>query len=736
VKAIDIDVGGTFTDLVLTWDDRRLVAKAPTTPYDLSVGFLNVLQAGAEQLGAPLAEVLPQVEIVRYSTTVAMNRLIERKGPRLGLITTEGHEDAVLIGRGAQWTDGTRIAERRNLAAQRKPEPLVTRDLIVGVAERVDSTGRILRPLDEEDVRAKLRRLVDRGARAIAVSLLWSFANPEHERAVRRIIREEYKGYHVGYLPVVLSHEVVGKVGEYERTMTAILDAYLQTSIKFELETTWDQLRNHGYRGTFLLTHNTGGSAEIFKTTASRTFNGGPVSGLMGAYHIGQSLGYRNVIASDVGGTSFDTAMVVDASVRSYEFRPIIDRWMVGISMLQTTTMGAGGGSIAWINDLLGGRLEVGPRSAGSYPGPACYDLGGTEPTVTDADLVLGYIAPDGYFGGKMPLNKDKAIEAIRTRIAEPLGVCVDEAAALIRRIIEQNMAGAIKREVHLRGYHPEDFVLFAFGGGGPTHVAGYRADVPTAVIFPQAPVFSALGSSVMDILHVYEQSGRMQFMAPATEQIVVDADEFNARVQTLIDRARRDLEAEGLADRDVAFSVELDMLYGGLVQVKRVACPVLAITSEDDARRVYSDFEKEFSEAFSPHVVNKPGGVYIDGIIVKATVPTEKLTLPVHPLGGPDPSPARTGSRSAYWPELGTRVETDVYAFDSLVPGNLVPGPAIAEMEYSTIVVPPGQQLRIDQHGLGILEAAGALPKENGPKENGPKENGPKDCTADEKVN
>src|SRR3954470_12734844 len=591
MKAIDIDVGGTFTDLVLTWEDRRYVAKSPTTPYDLSVGFLNVLNAGAEQLGRPLQEVLPEVEIVRYSTTVAMNRLIERKGPRLGLITTEGHEDAVLIGRGAQWTDGKRIGERRNLSVQAKPAPLVERDMIVGVGERVDSSGRVLRALDDDDVRARLRHLVDNGARAIAVSLLWSFVNPNHERRIRKIIREEYKGYHVGYLPVVLSHEVVGKVGEYERTMTAILDAYLQTSIKFELETTWDQLRNNGYSGTFLLTHNSGGSAEIFKTTASRTFNGGPVAGLMGSFHIGQALGYRNVIASDVGGTSFDVGMVVDASVRSYEFRPIIDRWMVGISMLQTTTMGAGGGSIAWINDLLGGRLEVGPRSAGSYPGPVCYDLGGTEPTVTDADVVLGYIAPDGYFGGKMPLDRDKAVEAVRTRIAEPLGVSVDEAAALIRRIVEQNMASAIKREVHLRGYHPEDFALFAFGGGGPTHVAGYRADVPMAVIFPQAPVFSALGSSVMDIMHVYEQSGRMQFMAPLTEQIVIARAQFNPRIQTLVDRGRRDLEAEGLGERDVVFSVELDMLYGGLVQVKRVSCPVLAIESDDDARRVYDDF-------------------------------------------------------------------------------------------------------------------------------------------------
>lgn len=709
MKAIDIDVGGTFTDLVLTWDSTRVVAKAPTTPYDLSVGFLNVLNEGARQLDLPLAEVLPQVEIVRYSTTVAMNRLIERKGPKLGLITTEGHEDAILIGRGAQWTDGTRIGERRNLAVQSKPVPLVERDMIVGIAERVDSSGTVVRPLDEDDVRAKLRRLVDNGARAIAVSLLWSFANPAHERAVRRTIREEYKGFHVGYLPVVLSHEVVGKVGEYERTMTAVLDAYLQTSIKFELETTWDQLRANGYRGTFLLTHNTGGSGEIFKTTASRTFNGGPVAGLMGSFHIGQALGYRNVIASDVGGTSFDVGMVVDASVRSYEFRPIIDRWMVGISMLQTTTMGAGGGSIARINDLLGGRLEVGPRSAGSYPGPVCYDLGGTEPTVTDADVVLSYIAPDGYFGGKMPLNRDKAVEAVRTKIAEPLGVSVDEAAALIRRIVEQGMASAIKREVHLRGYHPEDFALFAFGGGGPTHVAGYRADVPTAVIFPQAPVFSALGSSVMDIMHVYEQSKRLQYMAPATEQIVLDREQFNAIVDGLVTKARVDLDAEGLGADNAVFSVELDMLYGGQVQVKRVSSPVVRIEDEADAQLVYDAFEKEFSDAFSPHVVNKPGGVYLDGIVVKATVVTEKMELPVFPLQGENPSAARTTSRSAYWPELGERVETDVFSFEALLPGNRVEGPGIVQMEFSTIVVPPGQQLRIDQHGLGILEDAGA---------------------------
>jgi hypothetical protein len=254
-----------------------------------------------------------------------------------------------------------------------------------------------------------------------------------------------------------------------------------------------------------------------------------------------------------------------------------------------------------------------------------------------------------------MPLNRDKAVEAVRTRIAEPLGVSVDEAAALIRRVVEQGMASAIKREVHLRGYHPEDFALFAFGGGGPTHVAGYRADVPTAVIFPQAPVFSALGSSVMDILHVYEQSRRLPYMAPMTEQIVLDRDQYNEIVDGLVAKAKIDLDAEGLGAENAVFSVELDMLYGGQVQVKRVSAPVVRIEDAADAQLVYDAFEKEFSEAFSPHVVNKPGGVYLDGIVVKATVVTEKMTLPVFPLQAEDPGAARTTSRPAYWPELGS---------------------------------------------------------------------------------
>jgi len=705
-NTIDVDVGGTFTDMVMVLDGETVYRKVPTTSYDLSVCFMQAIEAGAAVLGTSVDELMPRMEMVRYSTTVAMNRLIERKGPRIGLIATEGHEDAVLIGLGAQWIDGTRLDERRSLPLQNKPEPLVPREMIVGVKERIDGTGSVLRPLDEEDVRRKVRHLVDNGARAFVISLLWSFINPEHERKVKEIIREEYREYHVGYLPVILSSEVVSRLGEYERTMTAILDAYLQRLMQMELSSTWDKLRDRGYAGPFFMVHNTGGCADVFKTTASRTYNGGPVAGLIGARDIARYIGAGNVVCSDVGGTSFDIGLVVDQSVRNYEFNPIVDTWMVAITMLQSISIGAGGGSIAWINRSLGDRLEVGPQSAGSYPGPACYNLGGTEPTVTDADLALGYINPDNYFGGKMKLNKEAAERAIQTRIADPLGMSTIEAAALIRRIIDEKMASAIRKEVVLRGYRPSDFALFAFGGGGPTHVSGYMDEIPRAVIFPFSPVFCAYGSSVMDVVHVHERSQRMTLIEPITQQAMTDYETFNAVVREMMEEAKGEIEAEGLPLEKAVFSLELDMLYGGQIHSKRASAPDLFINGEEDVWRFYKQFEQEFSEAFSPLAVNVPGGVYIDTFVLRVAVPGQDLHLEKYPLKGEDPSAARKGSREAWWPESSDgAVETDVYDLDRLEPGNVVAGPALIESEYTTVVVPPTKQVRMNEYALGILE-------------------------------
>ncbi len=705
-NTIDIDVGGTFTDMVMVVDGETIFRKVPTTPYDLSICFMQAVEAGAQAFGTTVDELMPKMEMVRYSTTVAMNRLIERKGPRIGLIATEGHEDAVLIGLGAQWIDGTRLDERRALPHMSKPEPLVPREMIVGVKERIDGTGSVVRPLDEEDVRRKVRKLVDNGARAFVVSLLWSYINPEHERKVKEIIREEYREYHVGYLPVILSHEVVSKLGEYERSMTAILDAYLQRLMQMELSSTWDALRDRGYAGPFFMVHNTGGCADVFKTTASRTYNGGPVAGLIGARDIAQYIGVGNVVCSDVGGTSFDLGLVMHDSVRNYEFNPIVDTWMVATTMLQSISIGAGGGSIAWINRALGDRLEVGPQSAGSYPGPVCYNLGGTQPTTTDADLVLGYINPDNYFGGKMKLNKAAAERAIKTKIADPLGVSTVEAAALIKRIVDEKMASAIRKEVVLRGYRPSDFLLFAFGGGGPTHVAGYMDEIPRAAIFPFSPVFSAYGSSVMDVMHLYERSQRMTFIEPVTQKATTDYETFNNVVREMMDGAKQELEAEGLPLEKAVFSLEIDMLYGGQIHSKRASAPDLFIGSEEDVWRFYKQFEEEFSEAFSPLAVNVPGGVYIDTFVLRVAVPGQELQLEKYSLEDEDPSAASKGTREAHWPEDGGSVETNVYDLDALKPGNLVKGPALIESEYTTVVVPPTRQLRMNEYAIGILEA------------------------------
>ncbi|MBV9797381.1 MAG: hydantoinase/oxoprolinase family protein [Solirubrobacterales bacterium] len=706
-NTIDVDVGGTFTDMVMTLDGTTSHRKVQTTPYDLSVGFMQVVEEAAADAGLTLDELVSRIDTVRYSTTVAMNRLLERTGPRVVLITTEGHEDATLIGKGAQWIDGTRLDERRALPHQHKPVPIVPRELIVGVKERVDATGAVLRPLNEDDVREKVRTLVDRGARAFVVSLLWAFVNAAHERRVKQIIREEYRDYHVGYVPVILSSEVVSRLGEYGRTNTAILDAYLQRSMQIELSGTWDKLREHGYRGPFFMIHNTGGCADLFKTTASRTYNGGPIAGLIGARNISELLGAPNVVTADVGGTSFDIGLVVGDSVRNYEFNPIIDHWMVSTTMLQSLSIGAGGGSIAWINPMLANRLEVGPQSAGSYPGPVAYGLGGTEPTVTDANLVLGYLSPDAFFGGRMHLDRDAAERAIKEKIADPMGIDAVQAAALVRRIIDDKMASAIRKEVMLRGYRPSEFTVFAFGGGGPTHMAGYMGEIPRAVMFPFSPVFCAYGSSIMDVVHLYERSHRMVLLEPMTGAPTSDYEQFNSVVRDLMSEARREVESEGLSWEDAGVSLEIDALYGGQIHSKRASSPLLFAQSDDDVRRVYERFEQEFSEAFSPLAVNVPGGVYIDTFVLRVAIPGRRAALPALELGGENASAARAASRPAYWSELGGWTETSVYEFDRLAPGNRVRGPAIIQAPLTTAVIPPGMEFTIDGHGLGILEAA-----------------------------
>lgn len=714
--SIDIDIGGTFTDSYVTYDGRRTWCKTRTTTYDLSVGMNEAIAEAASRLGLDVASLLADTEIIRYSTTLAMNRLIERKGPKLGLLITEGFEDTTLIGRGTQWADGLPVKYQKNIARIERPEPLIPKELIVGVKERVDCFGNILRPLNEEDLLRKIQHLVDLGVRGFVVSFLWSFLNPVHEERIKEIIEQEYHPAYLGAMPVFLSTEIAPRIYEYPRTMMTVLNAYLHQSMYEELSGISDELRGRRYMRPMMMIHNTGGMASVLRTSAVNTYNGGPVAGLMASSYIGRLYGYGNVVTADMGGTSFDIGMVAEGSPRFYQFMPVIDRWLVDATIIDTLSIGAGGGSIARVNELIANRVEVGPESAGSMPGPAAYNQGGTEPTVTDADVVLGYINPDYFHGGAIKLDNGRAERAIRDRIATPLGISLEEAAFMIKRIVDGNMGQAIWRETVLKGFDPREFILFAFGGAGPTHCCGYAraAEMDKVVIFPFAPVFCAFGSSTMDIVHMYERSRHLHVLHPTTHENMKPEDYkiFDETVATLQELARRDFVGEGYDESQVEYTLELDMKFGGQLNVKRATCPVLRVENEKDVIRIRQAFEEEYAQAYSSLGLNPEAGIEIHNFVLRGRVAQPKPELPRYELVGPDPSVGQVGTRRAYWgPEVGW-MDTPVFRQDLLQCGNAITGPAIIEAEDTTIVIEPEWNFSLGEYMDGIMEFTGSRPE------------------------
>lgn len=704
--SIDIDIGGTFTDCYVSYGERRVWCKTRTTTYDLSVGMNEAIAEAAGRLGVDVGALLAETEIIRYSTTLAMNRLIERKGPKLGLLVTEGFEDTTLIGRGTQWADGIPPKHQRNIARIRRPDPLVPKELIVGVKERVDSTGTVVRPLHEDDLVEKIQYLVDQGVRGFVVALLWSFLNPANERRIKEVIEDEYHPAYLGAMPVFLSSDIAPRIYEYPRTMMSLLNAYLHQSMYEELSGIGDELRERHYSRPMMMIHNTGGMASVLRTSAVNTYNGGPVAGLMGSSYIGRLYGYSNVVTTDMGGTSFDIGMVAEGSPRFYQFMPVIDRWLVDATIIDTHSIGAGGGSIARVNELIANRLEVGPESAGSMPGPVAYNQGGSEPTVTDADVVLGYINADYFHGGAIKLDRMRAERVIRRKIAEPLGMSAEEAALMIRRVVDGNMGQAIWRETVLKGFDPRDFILFAFGGAGPTHCCGYAkaAEMGKVVIFPFAPTFCAFGSSTMDVVHLYERSRHIHLLDPATHQYMTDYDAFNETVERLEEDARRDFEGEGYDEPLIEYTLELDMKFGGQLNVKRATSPVLRIKRPEDVLAIRRAFEEEYAQAYSAMGLNPDAGIEIHNFVLRGRVAQAKPELPRYASAGQDPSDARVGTRPAYWEAVGW-LDTPVFRQGGLRPGNVVVGPAIVEAEDTTVVIEPGWTLRIGPYLDGVIE-------------------------------
>ncbi|TDJ64432.1 MAG: hydantoinase/oxoprolinase family protein [Proteobacteria bacterium] len=704
MRRVSVDIGGTFTDCFLAFDGKYIESKALTTHHNLASGFMDALNSACAELSLDLREVLESVDAVRYGTTLGTNALIQRNGPRVGILTTAGFESSVPLMRARGYGDGLDFAAQTNLPGADRPVPLVPPQFIVGIEERIDYKGESLLSVDEHNVREQIRHLVDKGAQAFVVSLVNAVVNPEHEKEVERIILSEYPTHVLGAIPIVLSHRVAGRKGEYSRTMSAVLDAYLHDQMYHGMSSLEVVLRQNGYTRPMLLVHNTSGMAQMNSTHALQTIHSGPIAGLEATNYLSKQFAEPNIIATDMGGTSFDIGLVTADGVKFYDFNPVIDRWLISTPMTYLHTLGAGGGSIARY-DRLWEAVEVGPESAGSDPGPACYGRGGKQPTTTDANLVLGYLDPENYAGGTIKVSKRRAERAIDEYIAKPTGLSLIDAAKAIKRKVDANMASAIFKEVAVKGYNPKDFVILSYGGGGPIHACGYafKIGISRILIPPFCSVFSALGAGNMDQLHIHEKSLYLMLYDATKRHVLEDFTVFNATVEELEARGREDLVRQGATVAEIRTRVELDMRYGNQLAQISVLSPVSRVTTAHDVIALLDIFSENYAQRFGEGSQAPEAGVRINVIRVVAYIEHERLEL-VRSDKQIDRKPQPRTTRECHFPDVDEPLMTAVFDIDAVEDGMQVHGPALIETPRTTYLVEQAWTLTMGLMGSAMM--------------------------------
>ncbi|MGB1882940.1 MAG: hydantoinase/oxoprolinase family protein [Gammaproteobacteria bacterium] len=701
MKRVSVDIGGTFTDCFVAWNDAFVQAKALTTHHNLAIGFNTALEGAVEQLKLDKRTLLSEVDSVRYATTLGTNALIERKGPSIGLLITEGFAATVPCSRGRGHGDGLSYEEKHDIPRAQRPEPIVPIPMIQTIRERCAYDGTVLVPLDEHDVRMKLRELVDRGAESIVVVLINSVVNPDHELRVREIYLEEYPGYFLGAVPMLLSHQVAGRKGEYARATSTIIDGFLHSEMYHGLGALELNLRENGYHKPMLINHNSGGMAQLNSTDALQTVHSGPVSGVAAAEHLAANGGLGNVVATDMGGTSFDIGIVAEGQEKHYDFEPVIDRWLVSVPMIHLVTLGAGGGSIAHY-DRLYDRIKIGPESAGSDPGPACYGRGGQDPTVTDADLLLGYLDAENYAGGRIKLNARRAERAIKRSLADNLGDDLIAIARTIKENVDHHMANGISTELRSHGYAPDEFTMLAYGGNGPLHCCGIAKALGIRRVLapPFSSVFSALGAGNVDQLHIHEKSKYTVLYHTALKQLLTDYSELNATVAELEQRGRDDLIRQGIDPELIQHRIEFDMRYGNQRVETAVRATKARIENVHDVMDLMRVFHQRYGEQYGEGSQATESGVRIDTIRVSTYVEIGKVNFE-------DIKPLSTritvepiGQRDCHFVGFDEALTTPVYDARAVQPGTSIDGPAIVTTDATTYLVEPGWHFHASNFG------------------------------------
>lgn len=704
---IFIDTGGTFSDSIIVQDDGTYVSgKSATTPDNLMECFFNCIEAGAEKMGKSLREILSNTALLGFGTTAGTNALITRVGgPKLGLITTRGFEDTTILMRGDGRAPGLSPVEAMHIVGTDKPEPLIPRKLIKGVTERVDSLGHAVIPLYEEEVKNAVKELLKEKVEGIAVSLLWSFLNPVHEQRIKEIIKDLSPG-----MPVSVSSDISSLMREFQRYNSTIMNLFIAKPVQKLFSQVKGRLKEEGFTRPLQVMQAAGGVSRSEVVKPISTLHSGPVGGLLGVNYFKKLYGYKNGVGSDVGGTSFDISVVPEGGAE-YLKQPKVGRFYMGNPMLEIISIGAGGGTIAYLDGITG-TLRVGPQSSGATPGPVCYDQGGTLPTITDADVIMNRVDPDYFLGGKKKLNKKKAIAAMKEKIADPLNMSVEEASFAICNIVDNVMGDTLTSLIRERGLVSENFALFAFGGAGPVHCAGYSygKHFQKVIVPGTASTFSAFGASSADVLHRDEKTIIIvipklnydlithKFRITSLDEMPQESRErFNHTFKDMIDKASLEMEEEGFKKNEVNFNYIIEMRYGGQLDEVRFTSPCGEINSTEDWQSIIEAFENEYERLYTSGAMYPEGGVELVTVTLEATASLIKPRMVKHDHVGKDPSKARKSTRDVYFE--GGFHSSHIYEMSRLNCGNLVEGPAIIEGTDTALVVPPTHRVMIDEY-------------------------------------
>ena len=684
---VGIDIGGTFTDMLLVGDDgSAVIAKTLTTPGDPSLAVENALRPVLENGSVDTR----QRGTLIHGTTLVTNALIERKGALTALLTTAGFRDAVEIGREHRY-------ELYDLNLD-LPKPLVPRHLRFDVPERMAADGSVLKNLNEAFVRKLVGELRDKGIKAVGVCYLNSFRNPAHEKRTAAIIAEV-----APQIRVSLSSEVVAEIREFQRTSTTLANVYVQERVSDYLAQLQARLDEIGFRGSFFVMLSSGGIAtrETAARFPVRLLESGPAAGAIAAAEAGMGSGHRDLLSFDMGGTTAKLCVIEDGQpLKTHEFE--VDRVYrfrkgsglpVRIPVIDMIEIGAGGGSIARVDSL--GLLKVGPDSSGADPGPVCYGQGGTQPTVTDADLVLGYLDANYFLGGKMKLDLAGTKEALE-RLGKPLKMSAQQVAWGIHQIVNENMANAARAHLGERGKDPRRMPMYAFGGAGPVH--GYRV----AEILRLPALISPFGAGVGSTFGLLAAPLAFDFVRSAYSRMDrLDWNLANRLVDEMAQEGRKVLESSGLKADDIVYQRTADLRYIGQGHEVSVALPD-GVLGVGDLPRIAAEFERTYESLYGRKGPDVPLEVINWRVVASGSPPDMKLKLPRNSTHGGD---ARKGSRLAFFPETNGYVETSIYDRYTLEPGMRFNGPAIVEERESTLIVGAGGQARVDERLNVVVE-------------------------------